>query len=287
MALGIGTAVSSGMCAACAYADADESGTFSAGPANTSTSQSADPGVERPGSAESPQTGARRGPTSPRRGLADAGSGVTAGVSDPSQTDPAELADLGVDVGSTDTVVFTASPDSAPVRDNAPVRVNLPDAVMAPPATVPDPGPGDAGPLDLGALDPSPLDPMPVAPSVPAVVSAPAATLFTRFIPQPLVIPQPLAQPVVTVASPPAASTSLLTTVSSAIAALMLLYRSSGCFRRVLGFAQWAHESPDFSGEKPFETADDLGLCLALGSAAGDVGLGRRVVLHAHDDGPV
>ena len=53
VALGIGTATATGLCAACAYAATGDETAFSAGPANTSTSQQANPGVRGPSKPES------------------------------------------------------------------------------------------------------------------------------------------------------------------------------------------------------------------------------------------
>src|SRR3546814_8560338 len=48
-----------------------------------------------------------------------------------------------------------------------------------------------------------------------------------------------------------------------------------------------AHGCPEFAGEESFQAADDLGLRLSFGDAAGDVSLGGLVVLHANDDDAV
>src|SRR3546814_19558751 len=64
----------------------------------------------------------------------------------------------------------------------------------------------------------------------------------------------------------------------------MLLYLSSGDLEGWSGFADGAHGCPEFAGEESFQAADDLGLRLSFGDAAGDVSLGGLVVLHANDD---
>src|SRR3546814_14696970 len=59
------------------------------------------------------------------------------------------------------------------------------------------------------------------------------------------------------------------------MAALMLLYLSSGDLEGWSGFADGAHGCPEFAGEESFQAADDLGLRLSFGDAAGDVKIGR------------
>jgi hypothetical protein len=70
-------------------------------------------------------------------------------------------------------------------------------------------------------------------------------------------------------------------------AALTLLYPSSCCGSRPGSGSQRAEEGPRLAGEVSLQAADDLGLALALEGSPSDVGLGRFVVLHAHDDRPV
>src|SRR4051794_1461563 len=70
-------------------------------------------------------------------------------------------------------------------------------------------------------------------------------------------------------------------------AALTLLYPSSCRGSRPGGCPQRAEKGPGLAGEVSLQAADDLGFALALEGSSGDVGLGRFVVLHAHDDRPV
>src|SRR6478736_2955788 len=81
--------------------------------------------------------------------------------------------------------------------------------------------------------------------------------------------------------SPRSSNSSVLCQLS--MTALTLLYSSSSLLILLWLAAEGAHEGPDLAGEQAFEAADDLGFGLAFGGAARDVGLGRLMVLHAHD----
>ena len=74
---------------------------------------------------------------------------------------------------------------------------------------------------------------------------------------------------------------------NDSMSALMLLYLSSGDLDGWAGFTDGAHCGPELAGEEPLQAANDLRLRLSLGDAAGDVGPGRFVVLHADDDNTV
>lgn len=185
VAVGIGTATASGLCAACAYADTGDSSAFSVGPASTASAQSADPGPRRPSRADSESTrvGTQAGRTTERSGGLEPGSALRRAAAD-RNADALPAAPRDDD----------SRPSDAPSDPRAPIQVKRPDAAMDPPPTSPE----------IVLVESAPK----AAPVVPALASValPAASL-----------PQSVA---VTIASPPAAGTAALTTVNRLFASL-------------------------------------------------------------------
>ena len=221
VAFGIGTATASGMCAACAYADAGDSTTFSPGPVSTSSSQLANPGARGPSKGEpapnTTNTRANRTSASATVDLVDVGSADidpmdgSADVGSPraGSTPSRGAAGASGDEALPRRETGPRSADSVRAATAAPIQVT-PAAPISTPQAPPDGG------VDAALASAGPVDA--VVADIPEFAPILAATSPVA-LPVRSQIPQPLAQPV-TIASPQAASTSFLTTVGSVMAAL-------------------------------------------------------------------